>query len=276
MKPSRWELSTRSWGYLSTRSAPRRNASNQAPSTHWFATTSSGSASDLDNIPPGPALAMVGNAAIELVRALIVSTGADPDRQHSAITDSLPLRITLYLGDHLRDPSLTPAKIAAVHHISLRQLYNVWSRTNEQSLGQWIITQRLDAARGELARPDVGRSDHFGDRPGTADSSTLPTLPASSVKRTGCRLASGGRSPAKIDHEAPGLRPPAARSRARVQRDPARAEDTSCTLGRYRRARTAIPSAGSSHPAVCHPAADHRREIRHDRTASTPHSPSGR
>jgi len=100
-------------------------------------------------------LAMVGNAATELVRALIVSTGADLDRQHSAITDSLPLRIRLYLGDHLREPSLTPAKIAAAHHISLRQLYNVWSRTNEQSLSQWIITQRLIAARGELARPDA-------------------------------------------------------------------------------------------------------------------------
>jgi AraC-like DNA-binding protein len=110
---------------------------------------------DLDGIPPGPALAMVGNAATELVRALIVSTGADLDRQHSAITDSLPLRIRLYLGDHLREPSLTPAKIAAAHHISLRQLYNVWSRTNEQSLSQWIITQRLIAARGELARPDA-------------------------------------------------------------------------------------------------------------------------
>lgn len=107
----------------------------------------------LDRIPAGPALAMVGNAATELVRALIVSATEDPDRQHRAITDGLPLRISLYLGDHFREPDLTPAKIAAVHHISLRQLYNVWSRTHEQPLGQWIIAQRLDAARGVLAGP---------------------------------------------------------------------------------------------------------------------------
>jgi AraC-like DNA-binding protein len=110
---------------------------------------------DLDDIPAGPALAMVGNAATELARALIVSAVQDPDRQHLAITDSLPLRIALYLGDHLREPNLTPTKIAALHHISLRQLYNVWSKTNDQSLSQWIITQRLDAARGDLARPDA-------------------------------------------------------------------------------------------------------------------------
>ena len=85
----------------------------------------------------------------------IVSASEDADRQHLAISDSLPLRVSLYLGDHFREPDLTPAKIAAFHHISLRQLYNVWSATNAQSLGQWIIAQRLDAARGELARPDA-------------------------------------------------------------------------------------------------------------------------
>jgi AraC-like DNA-binding protein len=109
---------------------------------------------DLDGIPAGPALSMVGNAATELVRALVVSAVQDPDRQHLAITDSLPLRISLYLSDHLREPDLTPARIAAEHHISLRQLYNVWSKNCDQSLAQWIINQRLVAARSELAGPD--------------------------------------------------------------------------------------------------------------------------
>ena len=104
--------------------------------------------------PAGPTWAMLGNAATELVRALIISATEDQARQHVSITDSLGLRIKLYLEAHVRDRDLTPSRIAHEHHISLRQLYNVWSRTNEQSLGQWIIAQRLDAARRDLARPD--------------------------------------------------------------------------------------------------------------------------
>lgn len=112
---------------------------------------------DLDGLPAGPALAMVGNAATELARALVVSVAGDPDRQHLAITDSLPLRVSLYLGDHFREPDLTPSKVAAAHHISLRQLYKVWSKYNDQPLGQWIMAQRLAAARGDLARPDASQ-----------------------------------------------------------------------------------------------------------------------
>ncbi len=104
--------------------------------------------------PVGPAWGMLGNAATELVRALVISSTEDHVRQHVSITDSLGLRIRLHLEAHLRDQDLTPSRIAHDHHISLRQLYNVWSRTNQQPLGQWIIAQRLDAARRDLARPD--------------------------------------------------------------------------------------------------------------------------
>jgi AraC-like DNA-binding protein len=113
---------------------------------------------ELDAIPAGPALGMVGNAVTELLRALIVSSTGDADRRHSAITDSLALRVTLYVEHHLYDADLTPARVAQEHHISLRQLYNVWSRNNEQAIGQWIIAKRLDAARRDLARPDAKAS----------------------------------------------------------------------------------------------------------------------
>ncbi|MET0865736.1 MAG: helix-turn-helix domain-containing protein [Nakamurella sp.] len=109
----------------------------------------------LDTVPPGPALGMIGNAATELVRALVVSALADPDRQHAVTADSLALRISLFIDEHLTEPDLTPARIARVHHISLRQLYYVWSKSNEQTLGQWLISARLAAARRDLARPDA-------------------------------------------------------------------------------------------------------------------------
>jgi AraC-like DNA-binding protein len=104
--------------------------------------------------PAGRTWGLLGNAATELVRALIISATEDQTRQHISITDSLGLRIRLYLEAHLRDRELTPSRIAHDHHISLRQLYNVWARTNGQPLGQWLIAQRLDAARRDLARPD--------------------------------------------------------------------------------------------------------------------------
>ena len=111
--------------------------------------------SDLDSIPAGPALGIIGNAVTELIRALIISATEDPERQHAAITDSLTLRIALYIDHHLHDPDLTPSRIARDHHISLRQLYNVWSRGNDETLGQWIISKRLETARRDLARPDA-------------------------------------------------------------------------------------------------------------------------
>ena len=110
---------------------------------------------DLDAIPAGPALGMLANAATELVRALIVSATADPDRAHAVITDSLALRIGIYIDEHLYDADLSPAKIAGHHHISLRQLYNVWARGNAETLGQAIMRKRLEAARLLLARTDT-------------------------------------------------------------------------------------------------------------------------
>ena len=110
---------------------------------------------DLDAVTAGPALGMIGNAATELFRALVVSALSDPGRQHAVMTDSLALRISMYLEDHLTEPDLTPSRIAHAHHISLRHLYNVWSRNNDQTLGQWLISARLAAARRDLARPDA-------------------------------------------------------------------------------------------------------------------------
>lgn len=110
---------------------------------------------ELDAIPTGPALGMVANAATELIRALIVSATAESDRAHLVITDSLALRIGMFVDNHLYDPDLSPATIANHHHISLRQLYNVWSRNNEETIGAAIMRKRLDAARRDLARPDA-------------------------------------------------------------------------------------------------------------------------
>jgi AraC-like DNA-binding protein len=98
--------------------------------------------------------AMIGQASTELVRALLTTAApgqTGQEEQHR----SLPLRLTRYIEDHLTDPQLDAGRIAAQHNISVRHLYNVWSE-HELTLAQWIIRQRLERARRELA--DHGRA----------------------------------------------------------------------------------------------------------------------
>jgi hypothetical protein len=44
--------------------------------------------------------------------------------------------------------------LARAHHISVRQLYKLWSG-NQLTLTQWIISQRLDGARRDIEGPPV-------------------------------------------------------------------------------------------------------------------------
>jgi len=68
------------------------------------------------------------------------------------IHDTLVLRILEYARTHLAEPDLTPARLAAEHNISIRQLYTVLGRA-DISLGDWIRTHRLERCRQELASP---------------------------------------------------------------------------------------------------------------------------
>ena len=101
-----------------------------------------------------PGAAAVGQPSIELVRALVTThldaTGALSGSLHATAA----LRIQEYIRTHLGDVELTPARIAAAHHISVRHLYNILAEA-EISLGDWIRTQRLEACRRDLRRPEL-------------------------------------------------------------------------------------------------------------------------
>jgi AraC-like DNA-binding protein len=95
-----------------------------------------------------PGAAALGTATVELVRALIVSAAgerAGPVRAQPLVT-----RVRAFVGQHLHDPGLSPVAIAGAHNVSLRQLYKACSEAG-LSLEQWIIEQRLEAARAHLA-----------------------------------------------------------------------------------------------------------------------------
>jgi AraC-like DNA-binding protein len=106
----------------------------------------------IDDLAAAGATTMIGSATAELVRALIVTAAQDGTRQREAMADSLLVRLTLYLHKHVTDPELTPARIARVHNISVRHLYNIWTHPR-LSLAEWIMTERLEMSRRELAKP---------------------------------------------------------------------------------------------------------------------------
>jgi AraC family transcriptional regulator, positive regulator of tynA and feaB len=103
---------------------------------------------------PPDAAAMLGRATVQLVRALI-ATAADDVRQYEALHATLFLRITMYIDAHLHDRELNTDRIAAAHHISSRQLYNLWARAGyDLTPSQWIIQRRLERARNQLTDLD--------------------------------------------------------------------------------------------------------------------------
>ena len=105
-----------------------------------------------DELAADPAAAILGTATTELLRALLVSAAADERLLPPVLADTLLTRATTYVQQHLRDPELTPERIAAAHSVSVRQLYTAFAAAGI-SLEQWIIGQRLEVARAELRTP---------------------------------------------------------------------------------------------------------------------------
>ncbi|WP_369134638.1 helix-turn-helix domain-containing protein [Modestobacter sp. I12A-02662] len=99
-----------------------------------------------------PGAAALGTATVELVRALIVSAAGDALRSPSVRERTLVTRVRAYVAQHLHDPGLTPGAIAGAHNVSLRQLYKACNEAGLR-LEQWIIEQRLEAARVHLTTP---------------------------------------------------------------------------------------------------------------------------
>lgn len=97
-----------------------------------------------------PGASALAAATVELLRALIVSAAADDRLARPVRADTQLTRIMAYVRQHLTDPGLTPARLAAVHHLSERSLY-LLLRAAGISLEQWIVTQRLEGARRDLA-----------------------------------------------------------------------------------------------------------------------------
>lgn len=75
--------------------------------------------------------------------------------ENSAVRSGIYRRCAVYIEEHLGDPELVPARIAAATGISLRYLHKIFHELGE-SVGEFMRRRRLDHCYEELT--NVGRS----------------------------------------------------------------------------------------------------------------------
>ena len=104
-----------------------------------------------------PAGARIGAAIFDLIAAAL-SVRLDRPEALSAGTRlrALTWRVKTYIEDRLGDPELSPGRIAAAHHISLRYLYRIFE-AQQTTVGSWIRTRRLEHCRRDLSDPALAR-----------------------------------------------------------------------------------------------------------------------
>jgi len=106
-----------------------------------------------DNLPllHSQAAAGLSRTFLDLLSTLIGEI-LEVDADGRAARTAVLMRVLSYIDDHLGDPGLDPAAIAAAHYLSVRHLYNLFSATGT-TVAQWVKQRRLDRARGDLADP---------------------------------------------------------------------------------------------------------------------------
>lgn len=98
----------------------------------------------------GPRLGMVLTDLTSALFAHLLEAGDGlPPETHRR---TLTLRIQAFIREHLHDPHLTPATIAATHHISTSYLHRLF-RDEDATVAAWIRRLRLEAARRDLTDP---------------------------------------------------------------------------------------------------------------------------
>ncbi|MDJ1645381.1 helix-turn-helix domain-containing protein [Streptomyces pakalii] len=108
----------------------------------------------LDELSPAAAARMTTLSLdvlnVALADALDAGTAVPPHTRQRA----LMARIHAFIRDNLGDTWLTPAAIAAAHHISLRYLHKLFQQEGHTVAG-WVRERRLERCRRDLADPQL-------------------------------------------------------------------------------------------------------------------------
>ncbi|NMO57412.1 helix-turn-helix domain-containing protein [Actinoplanes sp. TBRC 11911] len=111
-------------------------------------------ARNIEHCTPAEA-ARVSTAALEVLATRLAreldagSWGTAEDRRHALL-----VTVQGFVQQHLGDPRLTPAGIAAQHHMSLRSLHQLFHDEGLTVAG-WIRARRLERCRRDLADPSL-------------------------------------------------------------------------------------------------------------------------
>ena len=109
-------------------------------------------ARNIDHYSPAEA-ARLSTAALEVLATRLAREmdirdwGTPEDRRHALLTT-----IQAFIQRHLSDPGLSPAMIAAAHHVSLRSLHQLFHDEGLTVAG-WIRRRRLEGCRRDLSDP---------------------------------------------------------------------------------------------------------------------------
>ncbi|MEV1069999.1 AraC family transcriptional regulator [Streptomyces sp. NPDC050263] len=97
----------------------------------------------------------LGTVVVDLVTAVFAqAVDADLRRLPETHGRTLTLRAKSYIRRHLSDPDLTPAGVAAAHHVSRSYLYRLF-QAEGLTVASYIRDQRLEKARRDLADPGL-------------------------------------------------------------------------------------------------------------------------
>lgn len=109
-------------------------------------------ARNIDHYSPVEA-ARLSTAALEVLATRLAHEldagdwGTPEDRRHALLTT-----VQAFIQQHLGNPELSPAMIAAAHHISLRSLHQLFHDAGLTVAG-WIRGRRLECCRRDLSDP---------------------------------------------------------------------------------------------------------------------------
>jgi AraC-like DNA-binding protein len=109
-------------------------------------------ARNIDSYSPADA-ARISTAALEILAARLAHEldnrdwGTPESRRHALLT-----AVKAFIQQHLGDPELSPAAIAAAHHMSLRSLHQLFHEEGLTVAG-WIRRRRLECCRRDLSDP---------------------------------------------------------------------------------------------------------------------------
>lgn len=93
---------------------------------------------------------MLGNQLIELLVLCLKGDSRCLGSSQSSVREAHLSRIENYIRSNLSEPDLDPEQIARSCDISLRYLHALFRDTN-QSVGQWIRSQRLEQCKDNLS-----------------------------------------------------------------------------------------------------------------------------